>query len=75
MDLFMMRNVLEIAKAFIMYAKRSSVLSSEKHRLTDMEEIPAHGARPYIYGTVQKVVLIYERFNTSGKNGIYQQYS
>ena len=41
MGLFMMQNVLAIAEVFIMYAKRSLVQSSIKHRLTDIGKIPA----------------------------------
>ncbi len=52
MDLFMMRNVLAIVEAFIMYAKRSLARLSEKHRLTDMGEIPAHGAHSDMRGAV-----------------------
>ena len=52
MDLFMMRNVLAIAEAFIMYAKRSLRRLPAKHRLTDMGEIPARGAHSDINGAV-----------------------
>ena len=52
MDLFMMRNVLAIAEAFIMYAKRSLRRLPAKHRLTDIGKIPDHAAQPDIYGAV-----------------------
>ena len=39
MDLFMMRNVLVIAEAFTMYAKRSLRRLPAKHRLTDIGKI------------------------------------
>ena len=52
MGLFMMQNVLAIAEVFIMYANRSLARLSEKHRLTDMGEIPAHGAHSDMRGAV-----------------------
>lgn len=39
MDLFMMQNVLVIAEAFTMYAKRSLRRLPAKHRLTDIGKI------------------------------------
>ena len=60
MDLFMMRNVLAIVEAFIMYANRSLARSSVKHRLTDIGKLSAHAAQPDIWSSMSKVSRLFE---------------